>query len=83
LRTHRAREVMQKINPNKPLKVDRIYLKDRIEPLENCEVFVTDRFLIVSKENVSAPTWYNLDNVEKLVRVRLPEQQSKVRVSGL
>ena len=76
---------MQKINPNRPLKVDRIYLKDRIEPLENCEVFIMDRFLIASKENVAAPTWYNLDYVEKLVGVELlkQEQQNKGRVAWL
>ena len=68
---------MQRINTNRPLKVERIYLKGHVQPIENCEVFIMDRFLIVSKDENTAPTWYNLDCIEKLVGVELSEQEQQ------
>ena len=72
---------MQRINTNRPLKVERIYLKGHAQPIENCEVLIMERLLIVSEGEDTAPTWYNLDCIEKLVGVELSkqEQQNKGR----
>lgn len=58
---------MKKLNLNKPLEVQAIYFKGNSKPLRNRIVFIADNFLIVGQdEEDTAPTWYNMDKVEKL-----------------
>ena len=58
---------MQRLNINKPLRVKNIYFKGKGQPIHNCIVWVAANFLVVAKdENDTAPTWYNVDNVDRL-----------------
>ena len=58
---------MKKLNIDKPLKVQALYLKGNSKPLRNRIVFIASNFLIVAQdEEDTAPTWYNVDKVDKL-----------------
>ena len=58
-------------NINKPLQVEAIYIKGEPEPLKNRVVFIMDHFVIVARDqNDTAPTWYNVEMIEKLEGVR-------------
>lgn len=58
---------MKKLNIDKPLKVQALYLKGNNKPLRNRIVFIAGNFLIVAQdEEDTAPTWYNVDKVDKL-----------------
>ena len=59
--------MMKRLELNKPLKVKAIYLKGNSKPLRNRIVYIAGNFLIVGQnEEDTAPTWYNMDKVEKL-----------------
>ncbi len=55
-------------NINKPLRAKSIYFKDgNNKPLRDRLVWITSAFLVVAQdENDTAPTWYNVDMVERL-----------------
>ena len=58
---------MQRISIDKPLRVKAIYLKGNTEPLQDKLVWIAYNFLVVAQdENDTAPTWYNVDNVDRL-----------------
>lgn len=62
---------MMNKNPNKFLQVDNIYIRNEPEPLKNRVVFIMDHFVIVARDqNDTAPTWYNVEMIEKLEGVR-------------
>ncbi len=66
----------QRININKPLRVKALYLKgSSTKPLRNRIVYIAGNFLIVAQdEQDTAPTWYNVDRVDKLEGVEeIPE----------
>ena len=74
---------MQRININKPLKCKAIYLKgNNNKPLRDRCVYIAGNFLIVGQdENDTAPTWYNVDQVNKLEGVeQIPEQRSAQQI---
>ncbi len=60
--------MQQRINVNKPLRVKAIYLKgSNNKPLRDRIVWIAYNFLVVAQdENDTAPTWYNVDKVDKL-----------------
>ncbi len=63
---------MNMINFNKPMHAKAIYIKGISKPLRDKVVFFTDRFLIVAQdENDTAPTWYNVDRIDKIVGVEV------------
>lgn len=65
---------MQKINANKVLQAEAIYLKGNNRPLRDRYIKITERFLIVAENSEdTAPVWYNLDSIHKLVGVKIPE----------
>ncbi len=67
---------MQRVNTNRPLKAAAIFLKGNKEPLTDKDIFITERFLVVASEwEDEAPVWYNLDNVDRLEGVTIPEPQ--------
>ena len=59
---------MQRLNITKPLKCKAIYLKgNNNKPLRDRHMYIAGNFLVVGKdENDTAPTWYNVDKVDKL-----------------
>ena len=62
---------MAKVDLNKPLQVDLIYIKGRPDPIQNRVVFMLDNFIIVADNmNDTAPTWYNVNLIERLVGVK-------------
>ena len=59
--------MVKRLDLNKPLKVKGIYIKGNSKPLHDRICFIAGNFLIVAKdENDTAPTWYNVDKVDKL-----------------
>lgn len=65
------------IDSTKPLHVKLIHLANG-DTLEDKTVFIVSGFLIVEADNPEqAPTWYNLQNVEALQGVTMPEQPAK------
>lgn len=61
---------MNMINCNKPMYAKAIYVKGNSKPLRDRIVFFADRFLIVAQdENDTAPTWYNVDMIDKITGV--------------
>lgn len=67
--------MVKRLDLNKPLKVKGIYIKGNSKPLHDRICFIAGNFLIVAKdENDTAPTWYNVDQVNKLEGVeQIPE----------
>ena len=58
---------MEKLNIYRPLRAQAIYLKGNSKPLRDRIIFVSSNFLIVGKDiNDTAPTWYNIDLVNRL-----------------
>lgn len=54
-------------NVYKPMFARAIYLKGNPQPLENRAIAVVGRFLIVADSlNDTAPTWYNVDGVDRI-----------------
>ena len=76
--------MQQRINVNKPLRVKAIYLKGSDnKPLRDRIVWIAYNFLVVAQdENDTAPTWYNVDKVDKLEGVEeipdKPRQQQAI-----
>ena len=65
------------IDSTKPLHVKLIHLANG-DTLEDKTAFILNCFLIVEADNPEqAPTWYNLQNVEALQEVTIPEQPAK------
>ena len=65
------------IDSTKPLHVHLIHLANG-DTLEDKTVFIAGGFLIVEADNeAQAPTWYNLQNVEALQEVTIPEQPAQ------
>lgn len=60
---------MNAINSNKVLHVKRVHLANG-DTLDDKDVFISGGFLIVAADREdTAPTWYNLQNVEALQEV--------------
>ena len=74
--------MVKRLDINKPLKVKGIYIKGNSKPLHDRICFIAGNFLIVAKdENDTAPTWYNVDQVNKLEGVeQIPEQRSAQQI---
>ena len=75
--------MQQRINVNKPLRVKAIYFKGNTEPLEDKVIWIASNFLVVAHdESDAAPTWFNVDNVDRLEGVEViptkPKQQQIV-----
>ena len=66
---------MERLNTNKPLRAKAIYLKGNSKPLRDRCVYIAGNFLVVAQdEEDTAPTWYNVDKVERLEGVEvIPE----------
>lgn len=64
-----------------------VYLKGSKEPLQNKVVYILDNFLIVAAdEEDTAPTWYNVDRVDRLEGVEAPAKDGNkqaLRISYL
>lgn len=59
--------MQQGISINKPLKAKAIYFKGNNKPLRDRLIYIAGNFLVVAQdENDTAPTWYNVDKVERL-----------------
>lgn len=73
---------MQRINANRIMHVAAIYLKGNSKPLQDRYILITERFIIVAKDTEdAAPTWYNVDQVNKLEGVeQIPEQRSAQQI---
>ena len=64
---------MGTVNNIQPLKCAAVYLKDSKEPLQNKLVYILDNFVIVAdNEEDTAPTWYNVDKVDRLEGMEAP-----------
>lgn len=74
---------MQRISMNKVLKVKAVYFKGKERPLRDRLVWVASNFLVVAEdENDTAPTWYNVDRVDRLEGVeQMPEQKKPMLTS--
>lgn len=74
-------------NNRLPFKCAAVYLKDSKEPLQNKIVYIMDNFLIVAAdEEDTAPTWYNMDRVDRLEGVEAPAKDGNkqaLRISFL
>ena len=58
---------MKRLELTKPLKAKAIYLKGNSKPLRDRIIFIAGNFLVVAKdEEDTAPTWYNVDQVNRL-----------------
>ena len=58
---------MERLNLSRPLKAKAIYIKGNSKPLRDRTVFIAGNFLIVAKDaEDTAPTWYNVDQVNRL-----------------
>lgn len=70
---------MERININEPLKAAAIYLKGSSKPLRNRIIWVAYNFLVVAQDiEDTAPTWYNVDKVDRLEGVeQLPEDRKR------
>lgn len=65
----------------RPLPCKALFLKGQEEPLRDCVVCFAGSFVIVAKDNTdTAPTWYNVERVEKLEGVEDPEAKRQQRV---
>lgn len=70
---------MLKINFNKPLQVEAVYIKGQPDPIKNCAVFILDRFVVIEADpEGTSPIWYNVNLVEKLEGVTAETYKSKV-----
>lgn len=71
---------MERLNVNKPLRVQAIYFKGNGKPLRDRIVWVAANFLVVARdENDTAPTWYNVDKVDRLEGVEQMKEQPPLR----
>lgn len=72
---------MNRLNITKPLKVKALYLKGNSKPLHDRIVYIAGNFLIVGQdEEDTAPTWYNMDKIDKLEGVeQIPEPPRQQR----
>lgn len=67
---------MKRLNVNKPLRVKAIHIKGSSKPLHDRVVYIADNFLIVGQdEGDTAPTWYNIDKIDKLEGVKELEEK--------
>ena len=73
--------MVKRLELNKPLKVKAIYIKGNSKPLRDRCVYIAGNFLVVAKdEEDTAPTWYNVDQVNKLEGVeQIPEPPRQQR----
>ena len=72
---------MLKLELTKPYKAKAIRLKGSSKPLRDRIVFIAGNFLVVAQDmNDTAPTWYNVDQVNRLEGVEQitePPQQRR------
>ena len=67
--------VVYESEKQEPLQVDRVYIENRPEPLENCIVWITRNFLIVTQDkNSQETTFYNMQDVHTLEGVHYVPQ---------
>lgn len=70
---------MAKVDLNKPLQVGAVYIKGKPDPIQNCVVFVLDHFVIIARNmNDTAPTWYNVNLIEKLEGVAAETYKTRI-----
>lgn len=74
---------MTKLELTKPYKAKAIHLKGNSKPLRDRIVFIAGNFLVVAQDmNDTAPTWYNVDQVNRLEGVEViaepPQQRQAV-----
>ena len=71
---------MERINVIKPLRAKGIYLKGNSKPLHNRIIWIAGNFLVVAEdEEDTAPTWYNIDKVDKLEGVEQIKEPPRIR----
>ena len=72
---------MLKLELTKPYKAKAIHLKGSSKALRDRIVFIAGNFLVVAQDmNDTAPTWYNVDQVNRLEGVEQiaePPQQRR------
>ena len=72
---------MERLNINKPLKAKAIYLKGNNKPLRDRTIYIAGNYLIVAKDaEDTAPTWYNVDQVNRLEGVTQEPAQAQQRL---
>lgn len=72
---------MERLIANKPLRAAAIYFKGKQQPLRNRIVWVAGNFLVVAKdENDTAPTWYNVDRIDRLEGVEQMREAPQTRL---
>lgn len=72
---------MERFIANKPLRAAAIYFKGKLPPLRNRIVWVAGDFLVVAKdENDTAPTWYNVDRIDRLEGVEQMREVPQTRL---
>lgn len=60
-------------------QVEALYIKGQEEPIKDCAVFFLDNFVIVATDqNETAPTWYNINIVEKLEGVTAETYKGRI-----
>ena len=70
---------MKRLDINKPLKVHELFLKGHKKPISDCVVFIAGNFLVVGvDEEDTAPTWYNVDLIDRLVGVEEIKTQARM-----
>lgn len=70
---------MHRISMDKPLKAKAVYLKGKQHPLRDRIIWLYGNFLLVAKDSEdTAPTWYNVDRVDRLEGVEeIPNQKQQ------
>ena len=70
---------MMRINTNKPLKVEAVYIKGQPDPIRNCVVFLLDPFVIIARDQSDTePDWYNVQLIEKMEKVTAEEIRTRI-----
>lgn len=72
---------MERLITNKPLRAAAIYFKGKQQPLRSRIVWVAGNFLVVAKdESDTAPTWYNVDRIDRLEGVEQMREKPQTRI---
>lgn len=72
---------MDKLLTNKPLLARAIFFKGDTEPLRDRLVWPAGNFLVVAKDETDeAPTWYNLDKIDRMEGVMRIREQPQTRL---
>lgn len=72
---------MERLTVNKPLRAAAVFFKGKSQPLRNRIVWIAGGFLVVARdENDTAPTWYNVDRVDRLEGVEQLREYPQTRL---